>query len=174
EGRCVAADFVARDEAPGGPEPCALSEGSTSGEADATTAAGVGAVASVAGMGGLGTAGRTRTRRIGKGLMDSLASAFVSAAFGAAGAASAAATSTLSEFGTSTCAAVEAPSGLGSWAALHVAMLPPMIAPNRTETIATRSSRRRYGVGQKYPNSGCTWYAEGMAPPVTVAAPRAP
>jgi len=139
EGRCVAADFVARDEAPGGPEPCALSEGSTSGEADATTAAGVGAVASVAGMGGLGAAGRTRTRRIGKGLMDSFASTFVSASFGAAGVASAAATSTLSEFDTSTCAAVEAPSGLRSWPALSVAMLPPMIAPNRTETIATRS-----------------------------------
>src|SRR5258708_36504403 len=46
-------------------------------------------------------------------------------------------------------------------------MIPPMIAANRMETIATRSSRRRYGAGQKYPNSWCTWYAEGMASPVT-------
>jgi hypothetical protein len=44
--------------------------------------------------------------------MDSLASALVSASFVAAGVASAAATSTLSEFETSTRAAVEAPSGL--------------------------------------------------------------
>jgi hypothetical protein len=66
----------------------------------------------------------------------------VSASFGAAGVASAAATSTLSEFETSTCAAIEAPSGLRSWPALSVAMLPPMIAPTRTETRATRSSPR--------------------------------
>jgi hypothetical protein len=71
--------------------------------------------------------------------MDSLASAFVSASFVAAGVASAAATTTLSEFETLTCAAVEAPSGLRSWPTLSVAMLAPMIAPNRMETIAIRS-----------------------------------
>jgi hypothetical protein len=34
--------------------------------------------------------------------------------------------------------------GIAIVAALSVPMLPPMIAPNRTETIATRSTRRRY------------------------------
>jgi len=89
--------------------------------------------------------------------MDSLASASLSASFAAAGVAPATATGALSEFEKSTRAAVGVLSALRSGPALSGATLPPKIAPNRMETIATRSSRRRYGVGQKYQNSGCTW-----------------
>jgi len=127
------------------------------GISEAGTMSGSGGPAWPSGIPAMGDAallGRTRTIRIGNGLIASTGSALASSAF------------LNCKFGPVTLGAhvtvtddfnralLETPSVSDAWPARIVTIATPIAIPNSIETRATRSSRRTLGPGQKWPKSG--------------------